>query len=102
MFRGRLSAEDGPQNDNDPSKERAMHPSIAHAIAIAIASGIQEPAWLLSDPASNRPNRAWSPPRPSGPGIRVRLRDLVRARRAHDGEWMPGVVPQVSGYPTQR
>jgi hypothetical protein len=79
-----------------------MHPSIAQAIAIAIASGIQDPAWLLSDPASIRPNRPWSPPRSSGPGIRMRLRDLVRARRTDDGEWMPGVVPGFSGYPTQR
>jgi hypothetical protein len=102
MVRGRLSAEDWHQNDNDPSKERAMHPSIAHAIAIAIASGIQDPAWLLSDPASIRPNRPWSPPRPSGPGIRMRLRDLVRGRRTDDGEWMPGVVPRFTGYPTQR
>jgi hypothetical protein len=83
------------------SKERAMHPSIAHAIAIAVASGIQDPAWLLSDPASIPLNRPWTP-RPSGPGIRMRLRGLVRARRTDDGEWMPGVVPQFTDYPTQR
>jgi hypothetical protein len=82
-------------------KERAMHPSIAHAIAIAIASGIQDPDWLLSDPASIRPNRPWQP-RPSGPGIRMRLRELVSARRTDDDEWMFGVVPRFTGYPTQR
>jgi len=90
----------GPRTTTIHSKERALHPSIAHAIAIAIASGIQDPAWLLSDPASIRPNRP-SSPRPSGPGIRMRLRDLVRSRRTDDGQW-PGVVPRFSGYPTQR
>ena len=78
-----------------------MHPSVAHAIAIAIASGIQDPAWLLTDPASIRPNRPWAP-RPSRPGIRLRLRELLRARRTEEGEWMSGVVPRFSGYPTQR
>jgi hypothetical protein len=78
-----------------------MHPSIAHAVAIAIASGIQDPAWLLTDPASIRPSRPVSP-RPSRPGVRLRLRELLRARRTEEGEWMSGVVPRFTGYPTQR
>jgi hypothetical protein len=82
-------------------KERTMHPSIAHAIAFAIASGIQDPDWLLTDPAAIRPDRPWSP-RPSRPGIRMRLRELLSARKTDEGEWMSGIVPRFSGYPTQR
>jgi hypothetical protein len=78
-----------------------MHPSIAHAIA----SGIQDPDWRLTDPTPRHERHTTArmqAGRSAGPGPAARLRSLLSGRRADEGQWLSGVVPPLTGYPAQR
>jgi hypothetical protein len=78
-----------------------MHPSIAHAIA----SGIQDPDWRLTDPTPGYERHATSRLRArtvAGPGLAARLRGLLSGRRPEEGPWLSGVVPPLTHYPAQR
>ncbi len=78
-----------------------MHPSIVHAIA----SGIQDPDWRLTDPSPDRLRHASSRPqarRTSRPGLATRVRQLLRGRRPDEAQWLSGVVPALTSDPAQR
>ncbi len=82
-------------------KEPAMHPSIAHAIA----SGIQDPDWRLTDPTpgyQRHPGWRRQVHRTARPGLAARLQRLVRGRRPEEGQWLSGVVPPLTHYPARR
>jgi hypothetical protein len=81
-------------------KELAMHPSIAHAIA----SGIQDPDWRLTDrePSPRRGSSRPSARRTPRHGVATRLRGLLGGRRPDEGQWLSGVVPPLTRYPAQR
>jgi hypothetical protein len=78
-----------------------MHPSIVHAIA----SGIQDPDWRLTDPSAGQLRHAPSRRHArstSRPGMATRLRALVSGRRPDEAQWLSGVVPPLTRYPAQR
>jgi hypothetical protein len=78
-----------------------MHPSIVHAIA----SGIQDPDWRLTDPTPGYPRHGssrLSARRTPRPGLAARLRKFLSARRPEEGQWLSGVVPSLTGYPAKR
>jgi hypothetical protein len=77
-----------------------MHPSIAHAIA----SGIQDPDWRLTDhePSPRRGSSRSSARRTPRPGVATRLRCLFGGRRPDEGQWLSGVVPPLTSYPARR